>query len=344
MKGWIPTKGYTIKPDPDTARNAYGFKMEHPTLPSHSFASEDHRVIRKFQIILMKGTIRRDWNSETYSSSKVPTMTLEEAQAMYPPPRPPSPNSRSSIQAASRANVDASTLSARDAQLLGQAIKSPNSVPASPVASRQPPLSASSQKSNRFSIIKGGTLSRSTSNFFSSGGGTRDSSQMSSPVDSPQEVLSNQLLGVNQQRAFQEKEKSSGLTEPQIPPVQEAAATPAQTDVHTGDSLLGWVNENLPADCPKATSFAQSFRSGQLIYGLVKAKSGQIKVELEAPEVFSKVAKDGGFDHIETVLDLFDFLLEQRIDTDNISMNDLLNGHEGSTMKLVSNIRKRYDN
>lgn len=361
VKGWVPIAGYSIRPDPDTARNAYGFKMEHPTLPLHSFASEDHRIIRKFQLALMKSTIRRDWNAETYSSSQVPTMSLEEAQAMYPPPRPPSPKSRSTIQAASRANVDTKTLSARDASLLGQSGRQPSLFAPPPPPKVDQLGSATSARSGRFSLLKGSTLSRSTSNLFSTGGtNPRDRSNISSPLESPTDVLSSQLLGVNQKRASEEGASAETQAPTELAsktgPVISAGPTNTEADkdgeqtlagTQNVDELLLWVNKNLPADSSKATSFKTSFRSGELIYRLIKAKSGQSKSELEAPDAFDKMSSEGGtgggFDHIETILDLFDFLLEQQVKTDDVSMNDLLNGHEEPTRKLVSNIQQRYE-
>lgn len=169
--------------------------------------------------ILMKGSIQRDWNADTFSSSQVATISLQDAQAMNPPPRPPSPNSRSTIQRASRIAGDTNSLSARDAQLLMQNAKP---VPTSPQphgpkpsmsvsipASSASPASAGSgsgSRSSRFSFFKNATLSRSASTLFGAGAQTSAiSSGASSSATSPQEVLSSQLLSVQENRLSEDK-------------------------------------------------------------------------------------------------------------------------------------------
>lgn len=61
IKGWIPLNGYKVLPDSDSSRGNYGFKLTHPTLPSHYFASEDPLIVRKFMKALMKSSIVRDF-------------------------------------------------------------------------------------------------------------------------------------------------------------------------------------------------------------------------------------------------------------------------------------------
>lgn len=51
------------------------------------------------------------------SSCTIPTIPLDQAQTMFPPPRPPSPSSRERVQKANvRENPD--SLSPQDAQVL----------------------------------------------------------------------------------------------------------------------------------------------------------------------------------------------------------------------------------
>ena len=52
------------------------------------------------------------------ASSNIPTMSLEEAQAMFPPPRPPSPTSRDRLQKARLGGVNPNQLTPRDAEIL----------------------------------------------------------------------------------------------------------------------------------------------------------------------------------------------------------------------------------
>lgn len=82
----------------------YGFQLVHSRLPSLRFATSDKLLARQFMKVLSKGSVQRDWSYDPYSSSQIATVSLEEAQTMHPPPRPPAPPaSRSAIQKSARA-------------------------------------------------------------------------------------------------------------------------------------------------------------------------------------------------------------------------------------------------
>lgn len=117
IKGYISMKGYRVLADENTNPGKYGFKIVHETEKSHYFSSADPAVIRDWMKALMKSTIGRDHSFPVISSYNNKTISLREAQAMYPPPRPPSPDSRLRVQ---RANIRANpnSLSAKDAAIL----------------------------------------------------------------------------------------------------------------------------------------------------------------------------------------------------------------------------------
>lgn len=110
------------------------------------------------------------------------------------------------------------------------------------------------------------------------------------------------------------------------------------TDESSTDELLKWVNAQLPDSVSKATSFTNSFRSGEVIYNLIKSCSGTSKAELEVPSRFNNVSMD----HVDVIFDLFDYMLEQQIDTREVSMAELLQGHEDQTRNLVDSINSKY--
>jgi hypothetical protein len=106
--------------------------MIHDNDKIHYFSSEAQLVVREWMKALMKSTIDRDYTSTwlqivslfilivvepVMSTLNIQTIPLAVAQAMSPPPRPPSPGSRAATQKASRPQ-DPNKLSSRDAQVL----------------------------------------------------------------------------------------------------------------------------------------------------------------------------------------------------------------------------------
>ncbi|KAE8258318.1 hypothetical protein A4X13_0g1752 [Tilletia indica] len=117
IKGYISMKGYRVIADENTNPGKYGFKIVHEQEKAHHFSSADPAEVRAWMKALMKATIGRDHSFPVISSYNNKTISLREAQSMYPPPRPPSPNSCLRVQ---RANIRANpnSLSAKDAAIL----------------------------------------------------------------------------------------------------------------------------------------------------------------------------------------------------------------------------------
>lgn len=152
VKGWINLTGYKFISDGSVGgvgeRNKYGFKAIHESLPTHFFSSSDPIVTRNWMKALMKATIGRDYTAPVTSSANLKTIPLSVAQAMNPPPRPPSPTSARNVQKASL-QQNPNTLSASDAaKLMGAAV-----VPSSPSFSTMQKSPSSNRYSNGLSPI-----------------------------------------------------------------------------------------------------------------------------------------------------------------------------------------------
>lgn len=132
LKGHIPMKGARVLSDESIYPGKYAFKVVHEPAagtgadaPStqvgekvvHYFSSDDPAVVRDWMKVLMKGSIARDVGTPVVSSYQAKTISLTEAQAMNPPPRPPSPTSLVNTQKATvRERTD--KLTAKDAEVL----------------------------------------------------------------------------------------------------------------------------------------------------------------------------------------------------------------------------------
>ena len=126
IKAWINLSGYKFISDGSVGgigeRNKYGFKAIHETQSTHYFSSADSVTTRNWMKALIKATIERDYTSPVTSSSNIKTIPLSVAQAMNPPPRPPSPTSARNMQKA-RLQQNPNVLSAQDAaKLMGASI------------------------------------------------------------------------------------------------------------------------------------------------------------------------------------------------------------------------------
>jgi hypothetical protein len=109
------------------------------------------------------------------------------------------------------------------------------------------------------------------------------------------------------------------------------------------DPLISWINSKLPAG-KQASSYSSSFRNGELVYLLVKSVSGKTKSELEKLGVFKEITSPSGssFDHVDPLLDLFDFLLDLEVPTDDVSVAEILRGDGKQTKKLLSSIQSHF--
>ncbi|CAO1635025.1 unnamed protein product [Sympodiomycopsis kandeliae] len=117
IKGYVSMKGYKVIADENTNPGKYGFKILHESEKPHYFSSDDPILVREWMKGLMKATIGRDASFPVISSYNNATISLKEAQSMYPPPRPPSPASRARTQRA-KARQNPGELTAKDAAVL----------------------------------------------------------------------------------------------------------------------------------------------------------------------------------------------------------------------------------
>lgn len=134
IKGYIQVKGARVISDETIQSGKYAFKIIHEAssvgkpgrtaaTPApgeklvHYFASDNPAIVRDWMKVLMKSSIARDAAQPVVSSYQARTISLAEAQAMNPPPRPPSPTSLVRTQQATL-RQDTGQLTAKDAQVL----------------------------------------------------------------------------------------------------------------------------------------------------------------------------------------------------------------------------------
>lgn len=110
-------QGYKVIADENAHPGYYGFRLVHDKEAPHFFSLQEQSVIREWMKALMKATITRNYSTAVVSSCNIPTITLKEAQAMSPAPRPPSPSQRAATQLAVRRD-NPNQLTARDASIL----------------------------------------------------------------------------------------------------------------------------------------------------------------------------------------------------------------------------------
>jgi len=96
LKERIDLVGYKVTLD-DSIK--YGFRLTNESSKkSHQLATDELEERKDWMKATMRCLIRRDWTQPVVSSSNVPTISLEQAQAQYPPPRPPSPGKKSAAR------------------------------------------------------------------------------------------------------------------------------------------------------------------------------------------------------------------------------------------------------
>lgn len=117
IKGYINIVGYKVVVDENINPGKYGFRIVHDHDRTHYFSHDEKSIVRDWMKAVMKATIGRDYTKAVVSSCNIPTIPLTVAQAMNPPPRPPSPTARDATQKAMR-RENPHQLSSRDAQVL----------------------------------------------------------------------------------------------------------------------------------------------------------------------------------------------------------------------------------
>ena len=172
------------------------------------------------------------------SSCNIATIPLAEAQAMFPPPRPPSPESRNRAQRARLADANPNSLTPKDAAVLMSLQK--------PVA---PNLTVVPPKSKRRISSALSVNSNNNAEF----------------VDAPEPPgLAPSLSPTT----------GSGLGRPRRASQRSGQFSP-KTDEEA--DLLNYVNRHLPRGVPEASNFTTSFKSGRIILRLAEQLSGQSK-------------------------------------------------------------------
>ncbi|KAH8825962.1 hypothetical protein DL96DRAFT_1530511 [Flagelloscypha sp. PMI_526] len=117
VKAFIDIVGFKVTYDENLNPGKYGFKIEHENGKKHFFCSDDKGIVRGWMKAIMKATIGRDYTRPVISSVNMRTIPLLVAQAMNPPPRPPSPGERDRAQKSWR-RENPNQLSSRDARVL----------------------------------------------------------------------------------------------------------------------------------------------------------------------------------------------------------------------------------
>jgi len=108
-------------------------------------------------------------------------------------------------------------------------------------------------------------------------------------------------------------------------------------------ALLNWVNAHLPTNVNPATNFNTSFQSGERLTRLIEAVSGQTKTELQGDNRFKLPAgSHDSFGHVDALLDYFDFLLDLKVDTKDVSVAEVLRGDTSQVIKLITSIREHF--
>ncbi|KAI8443344.1 hypothetical protein BY996DRAFT_8270594 [Phakopsora pachyrhizi] len=118
IKGLIKLSGYKVVMDADVHPGRYGFRIIHDNGSAHAFSAEDSKLLRDWMKAVMKATIDRDWVAPVISSCNIRTISIREAQKIFPPPRPPSPTSRARAQKARLASRNPDVLTEKDAAVL----------------------------------------------------------------------------------------------------------------------------------------------------------------------------------------------------------------------------------
>lgn len=118
IKGHIDLTGHRVVVDENVHPGNYGFRVVGGAgEKEHAFSSSEQSTVREWMKALIKATIARDYSAPVVSSCNIPTIPLDEAQAMSPAPRPPSPTQRDATQRASR-RENVNQLTPRDASVL----------------------------------------------------------------------------------------------------------------------------------------------------------------------------------------------------------------------------------
>ena len=124
-------------------------------------------------------------------------------------------------------------------------------------------------------------------------------------------------------------------------PAGEATAPVLQqTSGTTNAALLQWVNANLPPGAEKATSIPGSFISGKLICRVIEHIVGPDSVTASQTVSDSQFEPVQGEPNLEGIFSAFDKCIDENVDINGISINDMRSGDAERITTLLENLRK----
>lgn len=136
------------------------------------------------------------------------------------------------------------------------------------------------------------------------------------------------------------------IPEQYLPPAQAAPPVAAtrpisqQANGTTSAALLQWINANLPPSTEKATSIPGSFISGKLICRVIEHIAGPDS------STASQIVSDSQFEpvqgepNLEGIFSAFDKCIDENVDINGISINDMRSGDVERITTLLENLRK----
>lgn len=134
---------------------------------------------------------------------------------------------------------------------------------------------------------------------------------------------------------------------PAIPEQYRQPAQPAQPVVTIAqpsqkgtEDLLAWINANLPPNTERATSIPASFISGKLICRIIEHLAGPTSVAGSTPAKDSLFEPIGGEPNLEGIFCAFDKCIDENVDINGISINDIRSGDGERVTLLLENLRK----
>lgn len=314
VKGHIDLAGYKVFADPNGG-SGFGFQITHDREKAHSFASNEHQVIKEWMKNLMKATISRDYSAPVVSSCNIPTIPLREAQMLAP--RPPSPGERAATQRAARRD-NPNQLTPRDASVL------------------------MSLKDGPVSPQRNGRVSQQTRGAVGLGGPPgRPSRDMRRPSDRQGSTASFYQPEDDYPAPRAQTNHVAPIAAATTVPVQYNQQALQQKSASHGDDavLIQWINEHLPAGTERATNLTTSFASGLLITRLIETYCH--------PESSSAIPADGstfmaiapGEPNLEGLFTMMDKCIDEGVDTAGVSINDVRLGMEEETRRLLISLR-----
>lgn len=251
--------------------------------------------------------------------TSIETISLQEARTMFPSPRPPSPATRSRVQA--EYTKQRGTMTEEEVRtIMTQATPGGRSSIYSGVWSPQSNTSPTNQ------------------------GKRRDSSVPSSPDMSLRKPISPQKSVKRKQvtsiiNITNNHHANTGSTSFTGHRPDSIVSAPMMNPEH--QELLAWTNANLPPDL-RANDFHESFKSGKLLWKLAESLSGYQRQMARGNGEAENARFEDESSRMSVMMDVFDYLLDLSVDVGNVSMGEIMRGSEEGTYKLVWAIRTRF--